>query len=177
MFNIPFLELIKPFWQIMKQLWYIWIIIASLIGVQLFFRWFEEWSDNRRIKKWFEKHKILEEWKTISGTEFEKVTAIIFNNLGYKTKVIGGSGDREIDIKGSKDGKRIFIQCKNMEKVKPHDIRAFSDTLRKQNLKEGEMGIFVTTGEFTKGDEREAKEASVQMKLINGIKLENLARS
>lgn len=177
MFNVSFLEFIKSFWQIMKSLWYVWIIAASLVGIQLFFRWFEEWLGNRRIKKWFEKHKILEKWKTISGTEFEKVTAIIFNNLGYKTKMTGGSGDREIDIKGSKDGKRIFIQCKNMEKVKPHDIRAFSDTLRKQNLKEGEMGIFVTTGEFTKEDEREAKEASVQMKLVNGIELEKLARS
>jgi len=176
MFNISFLEFIKSFWQIMKSLWYVWIIVVVIIGIKVFFRWLEKWLDNRRIKKWFEKHKKLEDWKTISGREFSKVTAIIYRNLGYKTKVTDKRGDREIDIKGFKDGKRIFIQCKNMEKVKPHDIRAFSDALRKLNLKEGEMGIFVTTGEFTKECEREAKEASAKMKLINGIELEKLAQ-
>ena len=176
MFNIASLELIKSLWEATKLFWYFWVIAVGIIGIRIFFNWFEVWLEKRRTKRWLEEHKKLEDWKEISGIEFSKVTAAIYRNLGYKTIVTDGPGDEEIDIKGLKDGKRILFQCKNMEKAEPHDIRAFSDTLRKQDFKEGDMGVFVTTGRFTKEGRRMAKEAAASMELVNGIELEKLAK-
>jgi len=176
MFNISFLEPIKSLWEVMKSLWYLWAIVAGIVGIKIFFNWLEVWLEKRRIKKWLEEHKALEDWREIGGIEFSRVTAAIYRNLGYKTTVTDGRGDEEIDIKGYKDGKRILFQCKNMEKAEPHDIRAFSDTLRKQNFKEGEMGVFVTTGRFTKEGRRMAKEAAAPMELVNGIELVRLSK-
>lgn len=50
----------------------------------------------------------------MSGLEFEKFTARLLRQLGYKdVTVTKSSGDQGIDVLASKDGLRYAIQCKN----------------------------------------------------------------
>ena len=170
--EFSFLNFIDPFWQIIKSFWYFWLMIAGFIGIQMFFSWFEKWLGKRRIKKWLEEHKTLEEWKKADPIKFEKITATIFENLGYKVKIIGGAGDRGIDVIAVKNTKRVFIQCKRKDKVPPSDIREFYGSIVNR-LKEGEKGSFVTTGQFTEEGEGFVKDKPIE--LIDGIKLEKLA--
>jgi len=82
--------------------------------------------------------------------------------------------DRGIDIIAEKDGKKTFVQCKRMEKVIPDDVRAFwgsiTDLIKKR---EGEGGIFVTTGSFTEESKEFVKDKPIE--LVDGLKLEKLA--
>jgi restriction system protein len=163
----------KDFWPIIKI--FLWIFAISLsieifkIGVDYLVDWFEQ----RRIKKWLEKHKTLEEWKKLEGREFEKIVAAIFRNLGYKVKITGGPRDWGIDLIAIKEGKRYFIQCKNIEKVLPSQIREFYGSIV-DRLKQEEKGFFVTTGKFTEECKDFAYDKPIG--LIDGIKLEKLAR-
>jgi len=165
-------DFIISFLQILKSTWQIWIFILSFglffILVEYLFKWLEE----LKTKKWFKEHKTLEEWKKVDSRKFEKITAIIFKNLGYKTKVVGGARDWGIDIIAKKDGKRIFIQCKRMDKISPGAIREFYGSIVNR-LKEGEKGIFVTTGKFSEEGREFIRDKPIE--LIDGIKLEKLA--
>jgi len=165
-------NLIKLFWDIMKSLRYVWLIAIVIIGVEVFFEWFEPWFNKKQVKKWLEKHKTLEEWKKVNPRRFEEITVTIFENLGYEVKKVGGAGDKGIDVIAHKDGKRIFIQCKRKDKVPPSDIREFYGSIIK-HLKEGEKANFITTGQFTKQGEDFVKDKPIE--LIDGIKLEKLA--
>lgn len=174
MIGISFLEIVKGFWIIIKSLWWIWALALSIGLFPVIINWFSKWLEERRLKKWLEKHKTLEEWKKIDDREFERITAIIFQKSGYKTKVVGGPGDRGIDIIAQKDGKRTFFQCKQKEKVPPRKILEFSGALKLRKRKEGEKAFFVTTGNFTEEGRMIAKEDSIE--LIDGLKLEKLAK-
>ena len=106
---------------------------------------------------------------------FERMVAIIFENLGYKTKVVGGAGDGGIDIEAHKEGKKFFIQCKRKEQVRPSEIRDFAGSIQNLNL-ETEKGFFVTTGDFSKEGKAFAKGNPIKIDLINGLELEKLAQ-
>lgn len=174
MINFSFqdvLESIKVFWIIIKSLWWIWVIVLIIGLFPVIINWFFKWLEGRRLKKWLEEHKKLEDWKKLDGREFEKVVFTIYRNLGYKAK---RRRDHGIDIIAIKDGKRIFIQCKQMDKVKPDHVRAFWGSIEgKIKKRKGEKGFFVTTGEFTEQSRGFVKDKPIE--LIDGLKLEKLA--
>ena len=161
-------EMFEVFWFIIVEFWYIWLLVLVLTLVPYGFNKLEEWVEKRRLKK----YKDLNEWKKLSGREFEKMAAIIFEEQGYKAKVVGGAGDKGIDIKLKKDGRKYFVQCKNMERVQPKDVRAFwgsiEEYIRKEKIKKG---YFVTTGDFSKAGKEFVKNKPIE--LFNGLKLEN----
>ena len=163
---------LRTFWTILiKPFWWFWVIIfGTPVVISITKSYISKWLD----KRWLKKHKRLIEWKMMNHKKFERIVAIIFEGLGYKTKVVGGAGDQGIDIMAYKNGKRIFIQCKKMDKVIPGDIRAFWGSIQ-PIIKEGEKGFLVTTGEFTQKGKEWVKDKPIE--LINGLKLENLAKN
>ena len=166
-------ETLEVFWVIIKSLWWLWLIAFGISLIPIYFRRFERWISKRRAQKWLEEHRTLEEWKRVGGLEFEEIVAIIFEKLGYKTKIRRNGG---IDIIAQKDGKRIFFQCKNMDRVIPDHVRAFWGSIEAKIKKgEGEKGIFITTGSFTEGIKEWVKDKPIE--LIDGLKLEDLARN
>ena len=53
----------------------------------------------------------------MSGPQFEAFMANVFKALGYRTSVLGGSGDQGVDILlVDRNGQRIAVQCKNHSK-------------------------------------------------------------
>jgi len=167
------LELIKIVWWIIRTFWWVWVIALGIILIELGFNYLSKWLDERRWKKWLEERKTLMEWKKMDPRDFERIVAIIFKNLGYRTKLRGGPKDRGIDIEAIKDGKRNFIQCKKMDTVSPNLIREFYGSIV-DCLREGEKGIFIITGEFTQEGRELVKDKPIE--LINGLELEKLAK-
>jgi restriction system protein len=161
-------------WQIIKSLWFVWLIAFVLAIIPFLLNILVRKIKEVRLRRWLEKHKKLEDWKKLDGIEFEKIVALIYKGLGYKTEIIGGAGDRGIDIIMEKDGKRWFVQCKQMEVVSPKYVREFYGSVV-SHLGEGEKGFLVTTGDFTTEGEEFVKDK--QIKIINGLKLEKLAES
>jgi len=161
-------------WQIIKSLWFVWVVALGIVVIQFLLNILFRKIEEIRLKRWLEKHKKLEDWKKLDGREFEKVVATIYKNLGFKTKIIGGPGDRGVDIIACKDKKRIFIQCKQKEVVPPKDIREFYGSIVDQ-IKEEEKGLLITTGVFTEeGIDFISNKSNIE--LIDGLKLEKLTR-
>ena len=173
MIHIDYTELIRIFWiTFIKPFWWLWLFALGVGLLPRVFNYLAEWREKKRLKKWLEEHKTLEEWKKVDGRKFEEIVAIIFEKLGYKTKI---RVDRGIDIIVERDGKKTFIQCKRMDKVIPDDVRAFWGSIQKQIERgKGEGGVFVTTGSFTEGSKEFVKDKPIE--LIDGLKLEELAK-
>jgi restriction system protein len=161
------------FWKLFKSLWFVWllafIVVIAPVLLDILIRKIQE----AKLKRWLEKHKKLEDWKKLDGRKFEKIVALIYENLGYKTKIIGGAGDRGIDIIIQKDNKRQFIQCKQMKVVRPNYVREFHGSIVNR-LGEGEKGLLVTTGDFTEEGREFVKDKPIE--LIDGLKLEELVK-
>lgn len=174
MIHIDYTELIRTLWiTFIKPFWWFWvIIIGTLVVIPIAKSYISKWLD----KRWLKKHKRLIEWKMMNHKKFERIIAIIFEGLGYKTKVVGGPGDKGIDVIAYKDGKRFFIQCKRKDKVLPEEIREFHGSIQDLNKEKGEKGFFVTTGEFTKDGKSFVKDSRIEIELINGFGLEKLAK-
>jgi hypothetical protein len=49
----------------------------------------------------------------MSGPEFERYMASVFEALGYKATVLGGAGDQGVDLLLQKENELIAVQCKN----------------------------------------------------------------
>ncbi len=174
MIHINYTESIRTFWTILiKPFWWFWVIVfGASVVISIAKSYINKWLD----KRWLKKHKRLIEWKTMNHKKFERIVAIIFEGLGYKTKVVGGSGDKGIDVVAYKDGKRFFIQCKRKDQVPPKEVREFAGSIHGLNKEKGEKGFFVTTGEFTEDGKAFAKDNLIEIELINGFELEKLAK-
>lgn len=58
----------------------------------------------------------LEIVQYMSGREFEHFTSDVLQGLGYRTTILGGSGDQGVDVIARGGGKEIAIQCKNYDR-------------------------------------------------------------
>ena len=58
----------------------------------------------------------FEEVRFMSGAEFEVFVADLFEAMGHRGMVLGGTGDQGVDIVVNPRGKRIAVQCKNHSK-------------------------------------------------------------
>jgi Restriction endonuclease len=47
----------------------------------------------------------------MSGPEFERYMASVFEALGYKATVLGGAGDQGVDLLLQKENELIAVQC------------------------------------------------------------------
>lgn len=111
---------------------------------------------------------------TLSGMDFERLMAIYYTDEGYAVRIVGGSGDHEVDlILTDKKGYKIAVQCKRWKKDVGNDI-----VLR---LKAGKQvhGCYdawiVTTSHFTASARSAAEKLNIR--LINGLILEDKLRS
>ncbi len=63
-----------------------------------------------------------------------------------------------------------------MDVVKPNYVREFYGSIVDQ-LKEGEKGFLVTTGEFTQDGKEFAKTRKKPIELVNGFRLEKIFKN
>ncbi len=118
-----------------------------------------------------------------SGTPkfFEHLVLQVLLAMGYgkghieRAKVTGRSGDEGIDGVIPQDRLEldmVYVQAKRHENaVGPGDIDKFVGSLMR---KKANKGVFITSGTFTDGAERAAKDAAVKLRLIDGDELAEL---
>lgn len=112
---------------------------------------------------------------------FERLVIRLLVAMGYgggqvdRAEVTGKSGDEGIDgvIREDRLGlDMVYVQAKKWDNaVGPGEVDKFVGSLmRKKAIK----GVFITSGTFTEGARRAAKEAAVKVRLIAGDELAEL---
>jgi restriction system protein len=117
------------------------------------------------------KDKILQ----LDDREMEHLVAAILRSMGYKTRVTPIGPDRGVDVLASPDGlglenPLIKAEVKHRPKTQmgAQEVRKFIACLR-----EGNRGLYVSTGSFSKEAHYEAERATIPVTLVD---LDELAK-
>ncbi len=106
----------------------------------------------RRARKRTQRRSVFK----MSPKEFEQVCAQLMEAWGYRTEVVGGSGDGGVDIRGWKDGRYVIAQCKRYKRSVPASlVREFYGVMVREKA---DKGFFFTTGRVSEALHREAAE-------------------
>jgi restriction system protein len=117
------------------------------------------------------KDKILK----LTDREMERLVAAILRAMGYKARVTPVGPDRGVDVIASPDGlgleqPRIRCEVKHRQaQMGAQDIRSFLGGLR-----EGNRGLYVSTGGFSREAKYEAERSNVPCTLIDLDELASL---
>jgi len=132
----------------------------------------------REARRHVEQAQHLGQLLTVSGEDFEAITADLFRSLGYRdVERIGGSGDLGVDLRTtSPEGFVVIIQCKRYgagQKVGSPAVQSLMGAVVNTGA---DMGIFVTTSTFTAPAIQHAATGRVEIRLIDGTELTRLAK-
>lgn len=111
---------------------------------------------------------IKDKIQSLDPDEMEELTAALLRAMGYQTRVSARGPDRGIDILASPDGlgltqPRIKVEVKHRNgSMGSNPVRSFIGTLR-----EGDCGLFISTGGFTREARYEAERATIPVTLID----------
>ena len=116
------------------------------------------------------KDKIL----SLTDDEMEQLAAAILRAMGYRVRVSPKGPDRGVDVFASPDGlglqePRIKVEVKHRRNttIGSQDLRSFLGGLR-----QGDKGLYISTGGFTKDAKYEADRSNIPVTLLD---LEELA--
>ena len=125
--------------------------------------------------------ELLERVRNVTPNFFERLVVDLLVAMDYggsrddAAQVVGKSGDEGIDgvIKEDRLGlDMVYVQAKKWEgSVGPGEIDKFVGSLGR---KRAHKGVFITTGTFTDGAQRAARDAAVRIVLIDGNRLAQL---
>ena len=111
--------------------------------------------------------KYAKYWLNLSGYQFEKEVAKLYETRGYGVQVTKGSGDGGIDIFLEKAGRRYGVQCKNHHKaIGPAAIRDLYGAMSHEGL---DAGIFIASSGYTKGAKEFARNKAITLLDINNV--------
>jgi len=163
-------------------MWRLWLpmfgllIIIGILAVckDRLEQYFEDLFNKRERAARYKDLKTLEDLRNLTGAKFEEYIAHLFERLGYRITMTGGSHDGGIDLVATRDGKDHYIQCKKYtnNKVSVGAVRDFYGAIAdKQNAE----GHFITTQFFTPEARYFAEGKPIdlidQFRLLNLIKL------
>lgn len=104
-------------------------------------------------------------WINLSGYEFEREVAKLFERQGCKAYVTKKSGDGGVDIVLEKNNRKVAVQCKHhVAPVGPNYIRELIGVTASQGYS---ACIFVSLNGYTKAAENEAKQSRVTIELLS----------
>jgi HJR/Mrr/RecB family endonuclease len=99
----------------------------------------------KEYENWFFRTQ-LDFWRSLSGRQFEIELASLLKKHGHTVKVVGGAGDKGIDIILDNN---TAVQCKaHKSKVGPAAIRDLIGSMQNANYKQG---ILASVNGFSKG--------------------------
>lgn len=175
--KIDYLGLFKMLFNLLINLWPLWLILAIILLVKILFEIIipnkiYNWKIKKRIsdnKIWRSDRELLQQIRGMAPNEFEEYVAYIFNKLGYKIDIVGKSHDGGIDIIIKKNGITSYIQCKKFitSQVSVGAVRDFYGALA-DKLANGK-GYFITTNKFTLEAEKFSEDKPIE--LVDGFKL------
>lgn len=132
------------------------------LGEALTHRLIDQIKRSLHTATWINDQQLLAMLRGMSPSEFEDFIAQMFQGLGYKTRLVGGSGDGGVDIEMTKDGRDYVVQCKKFvtRKVNPHDVRDFFGAMGDRHVTG--KGFFITTNIFTHEAEEFAEKNAIE---------------
>ena len=99
----------------------------------------------KKYEEWFFRTQ-LDFWRSLSGRQFEIELARLLQKHGHEVKVVGGAGDKGIDLIVDGD---TAVQCKaHKSKVGPASIRDLIGSMKNAKYK---RGILASINGFTTG--------------------------
>ena len=105
---------------------------------------------------------LIQEYEA-TPTDFEKLCAAVFRNLGYTAEVTQATNDGGYDIKMQKDGLSYLVECKCYARSN-HVGRPLIQKLVGANaVEEADELIFITTSSFTPGAMAYASDCNVHL--------------
>lgn len=111
---------------------------------------------------------IKDKIQALSPEDMEQLIAALLRAMGYQTRVSPKGPDRGVDVLASPDGlgltqPRIKVEVKHRSgAMGSNPVRSFIGALR-----DGDNGLFVSTGGFTREARYEAERATIPMTLID----------
>ena len=107
---------------------------------------------------------------SMTGGEFEEMLEVVFFNLGYKTKLVGKTGDFGVDLILSRGPERIAVQAKRYSANVGN--KAVQEVYAGMTKHKATAGWVITNSDFTRAAVSQAKSCNV--KLVNRDKLLDL---
>jgi restriction system protein len=112
---------------------------------------------------------IKDQVSRLDDSDLEHLTAALLRAMGYRTRVTPKGPDRGVDVFASPDGlgfqePRIKAEVKHRPRTSmgSQEVRSFIGGLR-----EGDRGLYVSTGGFTKEARYEAERSKVPVTLLD----------
>lgn len=107
-------------------------------------------------------------WLGLDGYTFEEEIAKLYVSLGHKVKITPKSGDGGIDlILHNKEGKQIFVQCKNHKK--PVGVGVIRELLGVVASGGAEKGILICSSGTTNGGIEFGKKNSIEILTVHDV--------
>lgn len=97
----------------------------------------------------------------MSGPQFEMFVAEVLRAIGYRTTVLGGSGDQGVDVIAIGNDQRIGVQCKNY--AKPVGNKPVQEVYAGARHHDCNKAMVVAPMGFTKGAVALAKSVGVEL--------------
>tara|TARA_R110002167_G_scaffold67690_1_gene191199 strand:+ start:4147 stop:5148 length:1002 start_codon:yes stop_codon:yes gene_type:complete len=114
-------------------------------------------------------HELIKDLlQALDADEMEQMMAAVLRAMGFKTKVSPKGPDRGVDIIASPDGlgltsPRIKVEVKHRKgQIESPTVRSFIGALR-----EGDNGLYLSTGGFSKEARYEAERSTMQLTLVD----------
>ena len=157
--TLPKPATLRPAVQPNNHFWLIALSWVPLLLITLFGKYLSKWAAPTRgfgpADAIYPTPSISESWQrpsldTVSWSQFELVIAECYRRQGYEVEVSSGLGaDGGIDVKLTKAGETVLVQCKQWKtyKVSVKEIREFYGVLVSEGAR---RGLFVNTGEYTR---------------------------
>jgi len=124
----------------------------------------DKWVKPRIAKEWKEAEIGLKnDFKNVSPFGFEKLTAKLFRNKGYQTKLTKKGGDYGTDVVARKGEDRIAIQCKKYKRGNNVGSRDVQKALGSMWKYKANKSIIITSSSFTKPAIEQAKRAPIEL--------------
>ena len=110
---------------------------------------------------------VLKGVRAMSGSEFERFVANVFQRQGYTAELTGASGDHGIDIILRKHGQVIAVQCKQWgNSIGEPVLRDFYGSILNAGVN---MGFLVTSSNFTTQAETFAQNKPIKLYDIDAL--------
>ena len=147
-----------------------WIIPIAILGAWVMA---EVWKlTNRRL---LDGQTGVESIRKMSWREFERLVSEAYRRRGFVVEVVGGaSGDGGVDIRLTRRGEKVLVQCKQWKAWKV-GVQIVRQLLGVVVSEKATKGIVVTSGRFTKEAVAFAR-SNPQIELVDGEELVELIR-
>jgi HJR/Mrr/RecB family endonuclease len=135
--------------------------VFGVVGLLVWRRLFGRSGRERKADKEELAKMLPDKLTSMSGQEFERYMAEVFQKIGHKVDIVGGPGDQGVDLLLKVGRKRVAVQCK--PHGKPVGRAAVSEVYAGAKHHGARQAWLVAPGGFTTAAKDLAKSTDVKL--------------